>query len=276
LIYAADFLNPKLPQNLSQLLSINLSDKDQIADAIDGIPGEAVDLLIQSPGGSAEATEGIVNYLRAKFNDIRILLPGTAKSAATMLSMAGNTLVMDDLSELGPTDPQMIINGRYSPAGAILKQFQKAQEELKTDPANMPAWLPVLQQYGPSILVECQNHLDLSRRLVRTWLEQYMFTGEPDANNHAVEIADWLANDEHHLSHSRRIGIDDLLGKGMKVIDMRADAALREAVRQLHLILMVTFQGTGAYKIFENSEGFILSQGVAVQPVTPTATTPSP
>ncbi len=67
-----------------------------------------------------------------------------------------------------------------------------------------------------------------------------------------------------------------MLAKGMKVVDMRTDAALREAVRQLHLILMVTFQGTGAYKIFENSEGFILSQGVAVQPVTPTATAPSP
>ena len=276
LIYASDFLNPKLPPNLSQLLAINLTDKDQIDDAIANIPGNEIDLLIQSPGGSAEATEGIVNLLRYKFSNIRVLLPGTAKSAATLLAMAADELVMDALSELGPTDPQMIINGRYSPAGAILKQFEKAQEELKNDPANMPAWLPVLQQYGPSILVECQNHLNLSRSLVSSWLSQYMFAGDIDASDHAAEVAEWLANDEHHLSHSRRVGIDDLIGKGIKVVDMRIDDDLRKAVRSLHIALMVTFQGTGAFKIFENSEGILLSQGAAVQPITPAASAPSP
>lgn len=270
LIYAADFLNPKLPPNLSQLISITLNDKDPIADAIENIPGEAVDLLVHSPGGSAEATEGIVDQLRAKFNDIRVLVPGTAKSAATLLAMAGNSLVLDQLSELGPTDPQMFINGRYSPAGAILKQFEKAQEELKNDPSSIGAWLPVLQLYGPSILVECQNHLDLSRRLVQTWLAQYMFAGEANAVTKASEVAEWLANDEHHLSHSRRVGIDDLIGKNVKVVDMRTDVALREAVRQLHLAVMGTFQNTGSFKIYENSEGFILAHGVAVQTVTPT------
>lgn len=189
--------------------------------------------------------------------------------------MAGNNLLLDELSELGPTDPQMFINGRYSPAGAILKQFEKAQEELKKDPSTIGAWLPVLQLYGPSILVECQNHLDLSRRLVQTWLAQYMFAGDADADDHATDVAEWLANDEHHLSHSRRVGIADLIDKGVKVIDMRTEEVLREAVRQLHLIVMATFQNTGAFKIYENSEGFILANGVAVQTVTPTGTAPT-
>lgn len=276
LIYATDFFNPKLPPQLSQILSINLSDKDTFADIADNIGMREIDLLIHSPGGSAEATEGIVSYLRSRFDHIRVLVPGTAKSAATMLAMSANQLVMDELSELGPTDPQMVINNRFSPAGAILKQFQKAQEELKSDPGKIAAWLPVLQLYGPSILVECQNHLDLSERLVRTWLEDYMFKGQADADVHASEVARWLADDENHLSHSRRIGVNELKAKGVNVIDMRDDATLREAIRQLHLALMNTFNGTGAVKLFENSEGVILSHGVTVQTVTPAAPANTP
>ncbi|HKZ02268.1 MAG TPA: ATP-dependent Clp protease proteolytic subunit [Pyrinomonadaceae bacterium] len=282
LIYAVDFLNPKLPPQLaSQMSSINLGDKDYFSDLTDNVSGNEIDLLIHSPGGSAEATEGIVTHLRSKFDNIRMLIPGTAKSAATMLAMAGNQLVMDDLSELGPTDPQMVINGRFSPAGAILKQFQKAENDLKADPAKIAAWLPVLQHYGPSILIECQNHIDLSERLVRTWLADYMFSGQAGADSHATEIARWLSHDENHLSHSRRIGVSDLQQRGLNVLDMGTDAALREAIRQLHLSIMNTFGGTGAFKLFENSEGVLLSQGITVQAVAaptpvgaPTAPTP--
>ncbi len=162
LIYAADFLNPKLPPELADFLYINLRDKDNFVDLTQNVTGDAIDLLIQSPGGSAEATESIVTHLRSRFTDIRVLVPGTAKSAATMLAMAANELALDEVSELGPTDPQMIIGNRPSPAGAIRKQFQMAVETLQQNPANIVAWAPILQQYGPSLLVECENHINLS------------------------------------------------------------------------------------------------------------------
>jgi hypothetical protein len=112
-----------------------------------------------------------------------------------MLAMSADQLLMDEVSELGPTDPQMVVNGRFSPAGAILKQCELATSELRADPARMAAWLPDLQYYGPSLLVECKNHLDLSERLVRTWLSRFMFAGHADADAHAADVAAWLAND---------------------------------------------------------------------------------
>lgn len=274
LIYATDFFNPKLPPNLSGLLSINVNDKDFFAEITDGIGAREVDLLIHSPGGSAEATESIVTHLRSRFENIRVIVPGMAKSAATMLSMSADELLMDELSELGPIDPQIGINGRFSPAGAILKQFEKAQEELKNDPAKIGAWLPLLQQYGPSILVECDNHFELGKRLVKSWLIQHMFSAHPSAEKIADEIAEWLAEDSHHLSHARRIGIDELERKGLKVTDLRSTPPLREAVRQLHLAILETFRGTGTYKLFENSEGVSLGHGIAVTAIAPTPPTP--
>lgn len=269
IIYAADWFNPKLPPNFAPLVGVELSDIDFIRDVIASVPGAVVDLLVHSPGGSAEATESIVAQLRERFDHIRVLVPGVAKSAATMLAMAANQLVLDAGSELGPTDPQMLLNGRPSPAGSIRRQFDLAQQQLKDDPGLIPAWLPVLQQYGPSLLIECQNHLNLSERLVATWLATYMFAGQLDAQQRARDVAHWLANDENFLSHARRIGIGELQARGLAVLDLRTEPALHEAVQQLHVALMQTFARTGTFKLYENSEGVTLSRGVQVQVVMP-------
>lgn len=269
-IYAADFLTPKAQVvEIQGQIMIGLRDKDDLPGITNEIPGKSVDLLIQSPGGIAEATETLVSHLRSRFDDIRILVPGTAKSAATMLAMCANEIVMDDLSELGPTDPQMPLNGRYSPAGSILKQFELAQKSLKADPSNMPAWLPVLQMYGPSLLIECRHHLDLSRELVGSWLEKYMFAGQSDGIQRARAIADWLAEDDHFLSHSRRISVAHLRSNGVKVLDMNTHPPLQEAIRALYYAILVTFEGTGTFKLFENSEGQVVAHSLMVQVVSP-------
>lgn len=274
LAYAADFLSAKVqftPQLQSQAM-IGLRDKDYLPDVTSTIPGDVVDLILQSPGGVAEAAETLVAHLRSRFRDIRVFVPGTAKSAATMLAMCANQIVMDESSELGPTDPQMFINGRFSPAGAILKQFELAQQTLKGNPSIMPAWLPVLQMYGPSLLLECQHHLDLSRSLVSSWLEQYMFAGLNDAAERAKRVAGWLAEDNNFLTHNRRVTIKALEENGVRVFDMGENPALQEAVRDLYFAMMATFDGTGAVKLVESSEGKTLAvtvQQVAISPSQP-------
>jgi ClpP class serine protease len=61
--------------------------------------------------------------LRNKFAHIRFIIPSLAKSAATMLVMSGDEILMDTGAELGPIDPQMqTASGSYAPAGAILDQ----------------------------------------------------------------------------------------------------------------------------------------------------------
>jgi hypothetical protein len=38
--------------------------------------------------------------------------------------------------------------------------------------------MSILSQYGPDLLTESQNALDLSRKLVSEWFEKYMFVGQ--------------------------------------------------------------------------------------------------
>lgn len=51
-------------------------------------------MIIHSPGGSAEATEALVKYLRAKFQHIRVIIPYGAMSAPTMLACPADIIVM--------------------------------------------------------------------------------------------------------------------------------------------------------------------------------------
>jgi hypothetical protein len=121
----------------------------------------------------------------------------------------------------------------------------------------MPAWLPILQQYAPSLMQECRNRQTLSEKLVSTWLEAYMFHGDADAAEHAAKVAGMLNEHNRWLTHGRTIGLDWLRSEEakVKVLDLRDNPALDAAVWGLHLAFSITFSSSGAFKIVENSQG---------------------
>jgi membrane-bound ClpP family serine protease len=113
--------------------------------------------------------------MRSMFTNVRVIIPHAAMSAATMLACSANRILMGTHSFLGPIDPQFILQtetGRSAvPAHAILAQFELAKKEC-ADPTKLAAWIPMLRQYGPALLVQCQLAQDLSRSLVGEWLEK--------------------------------------------------------------------------------------------------------
>lgn len=269
-LYGTDFTNV-LKVNVAAIngasAQIDLTDKDGFYEVTKDLAGPALDVVLYSPGGSAEATESIVALLRARFNDIRFIVPSVAKSAATMLAMSGNSILMDELSELGPIDPQMVFtrNGQtvVAPVQSIRDQFELAQDQIANDPRSLAAWVPILQQYGPALLIQCDNLIQLAEDLVYTWLKAYMFRGSRAADRRARAISKYLADDKNFLSHARRIGIGDLTKQRVRVEDLRRTPAVHDAVRAIHMATMLTFQRTGAVKIFESSAG--RSMIVAIQ-----------
>lgn len=255
LLYGVEMFNPQKINATRGDISIDLTDKDGFVEALRDIQGDDIDIIVHSPGGSPEATESIVNLLRSRFNSIRFIVPSVAKSAATMLCMSGEEIILGDNAELGPTDPQMIINGAANPAHAILKQFDLAKLEISKNNTVLPAWLPILQQYGPSLIVVCQNAIKLTKSLVSTWLGKYMFKGQRNAKQKAAIVSRYLAGNKH-LSHSRSINIDELKRKGVKIkYAKEVSPEFTEALQDVYFALMQTFQRTGAYKIYENHLG---------------------
>ena len=239
-------------------LQVGLPDIQGLMEAVSNLRERDLDLIIHSPGGSAEAAESLVEYIRNRFDHIRIFVPVAAMSAATMMALSANELVMGQHSQLGPIDPQFIIytpeGARSAPAKAILNQFELAKRECKT-PENLAAWMPILRTYAPGLLTQCEDSQKLASDMVAGWLERYMFSGGEDAKRKSKTVADWFADYESFHSHGRRVGRDQARAIGVKVVDLEDNAQLHDAVLSVHHATMHTFAGTPAQKIIENHHG---------------------
>lgn len=178
-------------------LQVGPPDVQGFMEVVSNVKERELDFIIHSPGGTAEAAESVMEYLRQRFDHIRVFVPIAAMSAATMMALAANEIVMGQQSQLGPIDPQFIISTpegtRSSPAKAILNQFELAKAECKV-PANLAAWTPILRTYSPGLLTQCRDSQQLASNIVAGWLEHHMLAGEEEAGTRAKEIADWFGN----------------------------------------------------------------------------------
>jgi Serine dehydrogenase proteinase len=256
ILYATAWIaQPNAPPALT---SVTDEDMHALMEAVHGIAGPNLDLILHSPGGSAGAAEAIVKYLRSKFDHIRIIVPHMAMSAATMISCAANEIVLARHSFLGPIDPQLLIQTglgpRYVPAQAILDQFQRALQDA-ADPVKLRVWAPMLNQYGPDLLVTCQNLVSLSEQLVSQWLEDYMFSGQANGKTLAKTIASWLSAHNTFLTHARPIPRDQLAAQGLVISHLEANQSEQDASLSVYHAAAHTFVGTPCVKIVENHLG---------------------
>lgn len=253
ILYATKWTQPSGAH--PDLISVVDEDMQGFMEVVRGFDGTNLDLILHSPGGSPEAAEAIVSYLRARFIDIRVIVPQAAMSAATMISCAANRIVMGLHSSLGPIDPQMLMQTplgfRMAPAQAILDQFAKAQNDCK-NPERLGSWMPILGQYGPSLLVECENALRLSKHLVRKWLGDYMFCNVKNGRKKAAVIARQLADHRKHMSHGRHLNSELVTKMGLCVEPLEKDKMLQDLVLSVFHTAMHTFTITPAMKLIEN------------------------
>ncbi|GAB2913602.1 SDH family Clp fold serine proteinase [Paralcaligenes ginsengisoli] len=270
-VYASRWTQPT-PGLDPAIISVGIGDVPGFMEVMKGITEDRLDLIIHSPGGSLEGVEAIVRYLRQKFSHIRAIIPHAAMSAATMLATSCDEIIMGRHSFLGPIDPQFVLQtplgARMVAAQAILAQFNKAQEEISRDQSKLASWIPMLSQYGPDLLVQCQNASDLSVTLVKDWLSSYMLKDDVER---AKTVAGWLGNHANHKTHSRFLHRDDLEAQGLKIVRLEEDQQLQDAVLSVFHAYTITFSSTPAAKIIESHLGKTF-----VQMAAPIATPQSP
>lgn len=284
-LYATRWTQPPFGAMPPELTMIGEEDMEGFMEVFNGLsPSEGLDVILHSPGGSAEATEALVTYTRSKFQDVRVLIPHVAMSAATMFACSANKIVMGPQSSVGPTDPQFTVVGEGGArmsvsAQAILDQFSLAKKECR-DPKNLPAWVPMLTQYGPALLVQCEEALKLSKELVKTWLAKYMLRGQRNAARKSAIIARQLAQHATFKTHARHIGRDQARSFGLLIDNLEQDPQLEDLVLSVFHSTTLTFSGTPATKIIENHLGRAwvrtLVIGTALPPTPPPVPPPQP
>lgn len=83
----------------------------EICEQITALPDNSrnVDLLIVSGGGDPMVAWRTISMLRERVDDIAVLVPYAAYSAATLLALGADEIIMHPFANLGPIDPQLDI-----------------------------------------------------------------------------------------------------------------------------------------------------------------------
>lgn len=230
-------------------------DIQALMEVTSDLHGPDLDLILHSPGGSPEVAEAIVSYLRSRFRNIRVIVPNLAMSAATMIACSANKIVMGKHSFLGPTDPQILIptpiGVRSVNAQTVLDQFARVNESSKDREAG-PAWHLLITQFGPDLIVRCENAIELSRALVKIWLENFMFLNDPNQKKKAEDISSWLAEHSTFKTHARHLSREILAEKGLAIEPLEHDNVLQDLSLSVFHAATIMFARFQVGKIVES------------------------
>lgn len=252
--YGSAFLQQSHKSN--DQLSITYDDINGFMNAMYGAPTDnGLTLVLHTPGGSPDAADSIVGYLRSKFDYIEVIVPTFAMSAGTMVSLASDLILMGRQSQLGPIDPQMMTRHGVVSAHTVVDLFQQAQKDILGDQAQASIWMPILSTHGPSLLGEARRALAYADDLASRWLEKWMLAGNPDPAGAASAIAEDLGNANKHGSHGRRIDRDAAQSLGLRVESLEDSQALQDAVMVAYHLACILFEAGSVLKMIMSSTG---------------------
>lgn len=108
------------------------------ADAINDVHYDCpLDLMLTSYGGDGEIALRLATMCHAEREDFRVVVPDTAASAATLLALGAESILMSSTSALGPIDPQIELPTiqQYVPAKDIVSIVEDIVEpRVKSNP----------------------------------------------------------------------------------------------------------------------------------------------
>ena len=228
-------------------------------------------IVLNTPGGSAEAVEKMVEIIRFNYREVYFIVPDYAMSAGTIFCMSGDKIYMDYSSSLGPIDPQVFNGKDWVPALAYLDKVEQLLEKARNETLTQAEFL-ILQAQDLATLGLYEQARDLTVTLLKKWLVQYKFKNwtthqsdgekkgkevtEPEKEVRAEEIAKKLGDNKQWHSHGRMIGINTLRDDlKLQIEDYSEDETLRNLIREYNDLTIEYILRTGL-PIFMHSRNY--------------------
>jgi hypothetical protein len=250
---------------------INPIDIPGFADLLKNIgPTESLDLLINSLGGSADVAEKIVELCRGQARHFRVIVPNFAKSAATLIALGADQILMSDTSQLGPIDPQFIHVVRpgqaiFVPAHSIIRSYEELVERVNAQGKLLPADVPQLAGMDLAYIELARTAIARAETLATTWLKKYMLNGRDQQAQETVQIL--VGRRPKYLSHGQvvnHVEAAELLHLSTEYL--RPDDPLWELIWELYVRSDMFCHQTQQAKLFESDS---ISMGVKFAMVGP-------
>lgn len=211
------FTSFKYPVMLEDSDAIMLEGLLQVCNFSKGIA-----LVINSPGGMGLAAERIINICRSYSGtgEYIALVPGKAKSAATMVCLGSSKIIMGKTSELGTVDPQLTITekdkiSRFSVYN-VVKSYERLFENAVKEKGNLQPYLQQLANYDEREIAEYRTSLTLSDDIAVRALKGGMMNSMSEAEI-KKKIGIFLIPEEKAKVHGRPISADEALNCGLTI-----------------------------------------------------------
>jgi hypothetical protein len=229
---------------------------------------EKLCIILNTPGGSAETVERLVNITRHHYAEVYFIVPDSAFSAGTIFCMSGDRIYMDYSSALGPIDPQVYNGTNWVPALGYLDKVQELIQK-SADGTMTQAELVLLTQQDMAMLSKHEQARNLTIALLKEWLVKFKFknwtnhssTGNPvtqaEKETRAEEIARDLGNNKMWHSHGRSIGVGALTNVlHLKIEDYSNDKPLQKLIRDYN-DLICQYVARSGQNVFFHTRKFI-------------------
>ncbi len=248
--------------------SIQAEDVLPFTEVLNSISSDqGVDIILVTPGGSAQTVARLVEMLREKFQDVQFILPDIAMSAGTIMVMSGNEIIMTENARIGPIDPQVSNKyGNYVPAQSLLNLIEDIRErgEKKMKAGENPAWtdIQILLNIDPKEIGDARSASSYSISLVKEYLLKYKFSSwnthsdgravnEQEKNESAEKIAAFLCNHAEWKSHGHGISRETATEKcRIKIVASETIPNLDRAVKRFWALCFWAFQRSPISKVF--------------------------
>lgn len=228
-------------------------------------------VILNSPGGSAETVEKLVDIIRYHYVEVFFVIPDEAMSAGTIFALSGDKLFMDYTSSLGPVDPQVHNGKDWVPALGYLDQVDKMIRK-SADGTLTDAELVILQNLDLAMLSRYEQAKNLTVTLLKRWLVEFKFRdwtqhrtnpdklGQPvlpvEKQARAEEIATMLSDNKIWHSHGRKIGAHTLQTLvRLDIEDFSTDLVLRNKIRA-YAEFIIDYINRHEYPIFLHSRRY--------------------
>jgi hypothetical protein len=219
-------------------------------------------LIINSPGGDGTVAEKIIELCRAYCKEFKVIVPNRAKSAATVIALGADEILMGYCSELGPIDAQVpvVVSGipRYISAQSFIDARRKLEAKFKRVVQRNEDPRAVLQQIASldiPYIDHCEKLMEFSREVARKYLAKHMFSSikQSDVRKETIDkVLKGLSSVSIFKVHGRMIdgnaaktdlklnvrllGKDDPLWEDIWRYYVRADVALTRNQKSFKLV----------------------------------------
>jgi hypothetical protein len=163
-------------------------------------------LILASPGGEGEAAIRMVRSIQARCTDLTVIVPDMAKSAATLLCLGADQILMGPGGDLGPVDPQFQIRRNLVSAKEIVSAVAEAEGRIREAPATFPLFANLLSDVNLLMVQQARSALERSEVLVREALGCRSIRSEETINSLTVQLKRPLIEEPN--SHSAVISAE--------------------------------------------------------------------